>query len=340
MSYNQWAVIVPTCRPDKFCEFLDAWLSLFRLHNIVLYVVEDSKSLSKDISKALKKSELTYKHFCHTDLPWFIPKGTDMIRSYGILELYKNDNNFVTHCLSLDDDVVPNDYRDLFEEYNTIFELGGPLSTFFDVGGLTDGKMYMRGFPYNNRKRVNTAVQYGGWCNNLDLNAIDQFTHNERNSTRPAIFSTNSAVTVPYKSLTTCCAMNMAWDNNYSPIMWQLPMIDGYYNRMGDIWSGLFIKKVLDAQNLTMVINGRAHVEHMRASDPMSNLKKEVLSFELNDELWEVIDKYPLRNHSNFIDSYIDITNVAFRLFSKHNLIYANHFLKARNAWIQACQQL
>ena len=282
-----WSVIVPTCRPDKFCFFLSSWLDLFKKHNVVLYVVEDNKIVSKDIEKALKRSGLNYYHFTHKDLPWFVPTGTDMIRSFGILQAYKN--NVIDYCMTLDDDVLPeSDYGvDIFDEYAQVFEVGSPYSSFFDVGGLTNEFTFMRGFPYSARNRKEVAVQYGGWSKNLDLNAVDQFVKNEEKDQNSYFFT--SKITVPAGSLTTTCAMNMAWQNEYSPIMWQLPMIDGFYNRIGDIWSGLFIKKVLDANTLTMVINGGALVVHSRASDPFSNLKKEVLSLDINEDLWETL---------------------------------------------------
>lgn len=328
------AVIVPTIRPDKFIEFLDGWKHLFQKHNCLLYIVEDNPSRTKEISKALKNSNLQYEHYCHKDLPWFIPTHTDMIRSYGILKAYKNIMN--QFCFSFDDDVLPIGGTDPIQVYLDTFSKGGTFSKHFPVSCLTNsGSLYMRGFPFSDRYLRTVAVQYGGWVGNLDYGAVDQFIANQRRGNydefSPIIFS------VPAGSLTTCCSMNMAWTSTYSPIMWQLPIFEGRYNRVGDIWSGLFIKKVLDQLEEVMVINGRASVEHLKASDPFVNIKKEVPSLELNDKLWKEISDFQMSKFTSMFDSYEQITNVAFRFFSKHDVAYANTFIKCRDAWLDAC---
>ncbi|HSE43808.1 MAG TPA: hypothetical protein VLA89_00610, partial [Gemmatimonadales bacterium] len=89
-----WTVVVPTCRPEKFEEFLAAWEPLFKKHRAVLVVVQDSP-------EHFVKGD--YRKFCWADIPEWIPRRADMIRSWGIYQAYLLGSDYT---LTLDDDVV------------------------------------------------------------------------------------------------------------------------------------------------------------------------------------------------------------------------------------------
>lgn len=331
MSY--WSVVVPTIRPKNFLSFLDSWQELFEYKRVYLIVVEDADKKSAEISARLAGSRLEHAHICRKDVPSYIPNTTDMIRSAGIL-LAKDASRFT---LSLDDDVSPHincdrpDYNP-FNFYEEVFYKGAVVSPYFSIGHFTSGDYQMRGFPHKYRKKKEVAVQYGGWHVNLDLDAFDQFHANQQQHNEYRF--TNYMSPVPQGVPTTCCAMNMAWYNDYSCLMWQLPLLDGLYNRMGDIWSGLFIKKVLDLHDTAMYINGHASVNHIRASDPLVNIRRELPAFEINEGLWESLAGVDKAN-CDIRYTYIDVTDAAAAYFHKFNKAYANHFLKCRDKWMK-----
>ena len=256
----RWAVVVPSNRPDRLQVFKEAWQPLFDRHQVDLIVVHDNPET-------------------WAGLPEWVPRRSDMIRSWGFVQAYQSDADYV---LTLDDDTLPVD--DPLFAYEDQFRVGAPSSAYFSVGALTTSQLEMRGFPYRDRQPAQVAVQYGGWSGVLDYDAATQLA-----APRGPEEFLPLPMPVPKGAAVTCCIMNCAFRREVTPIMWQLPMIDGRYNRWGDIWSGLLQKRALDAAGMAMVINGLASVRHERASDPIVNLEREQPGVAINEGLWAAL---------------------------------------------------
>lgn len=316
-----WSVVTPTNRPEQYVKFLRAWNEYFTKHDVYLIVVQDNPTTYPEIADALKSVTYDYKLINWSDVGAdYIPHKTDMVRSWGFYEAYKTDCDYI---ITLDDDVVP--VGDVFEEYEQQFMSGGVLSEYLSVGALTSTDLQMRGFPYKDRVKKPVAVQYGGWSGVLDYDAATQLAVPKRYESFGQI-----VMPVPKGSLATCCIMNTAWQREYTPIMWQLTMLDGRYNRIGDIWSGIFIKRVLDSIGTVMLINGKASVEHDRASNPYNSLQKEAPSVLMNESIGENIHCDDL----DMIEAYKQATDSAYEFFMKHDIEYAKYFLTARDEWL------
>ncbi len=300
-------MVVPTCRPEQWDEFLEAWMPLFNKHGVRVIPVFDDEDY-------------------YAELPSFIPRHTDMIRSWGIYKAWRAGSDYT---LTLDDDVRPGaGGRDPFEEYESVFRRGTVLSPYLSVGQFTSSDLEMRGFPYAHRKRVGVGIQYGGWDGTLDYDAATQLVEIPGRETFD-----RRVVTVPRGTPVTTCIMNAAWQTRLAPIMWQLPLFEGKYNRFGDIWSGLLQKKMLDALGLAMVINGRASVHHSRASDPLKNLERELPGIEINETLWEKIDYADGILVGESVEKYYQyLTNVFAQAFPPE---YASKFKEARDGWLR-----
>lgn len=312
----RWAVVIPTNRPEKFREFYREWEQLFIEYSVHLVVVEDAETRS-DLGIELDN----FTHLCWSDVPDFIPRKTDMIRSWGFYKVWKED---LADCvLTLDDDVVP--ILNPFYEYEQGFK-GSVCSEFLSVGALTDSDVQMRGFPYKDRKVAEVAVQYGGWNGVLDYDAATQLSNPKGYQHFRKL-----VMPVPKGTAVTCCIMNCAFKVEYTPIMWQLTMLEGRYNRVGDIWSGLFIKKVLDSLGKVMLINGKAAIEHNRASDPYNSLQKEAPSVWLNDNLW---DNLIANQSSDMLVVYEQVLQSAINFFGKHDKDYSEKLKEDGNKWL------
>jgi len=321
-----WGVVVPSIRPEGFVEFLRAWTPLFRKHWVRLYVVWDLEK--RPDLPGYNEADLyeIWQEGSQSERPDFIPRGTDMCRSWGFYQAWRDECDFT---LSLDDDVRPGG-RDIFEEYESEFGFQRPNSPYLDVGAFTSIGLPMRGFPYADR-HAQTVVQYGGWKGVPDLDAVTQLRLPPLDET---FFPLNIAV--PRGAALTTCAMNFAFLTQYTPIMWQLPMLEGRYNRMGDIWSGLIQKRVLDAAGLNMVLNGMATVAHERASDPFQNLRREAPGLGHNEALWKEL-QHGFR-YVDILDEFRRVTNEVIYYFfgTKGNDVeYADHFREARNEWLR-----
>jgi hypothetical protein len=287
-----WAVVLPSNRPERRAAFEAAWAELFERHGVRLFAVIDEPPWP--------------------GIPEFIPRRTDMIRSWGFVQAWRSGCRYV---LSLDDDVTP--VGDPFAAYERVFEQGAPVAPYLSVGALTDAGCEMRGFPYGVRW-ARVAVQYGGWCGVPDLDAATQITRAPVQAQfHPVVLP------VPQGVAATTCAMNFAFDAEYTEWMWQLPLFEGRYNRFGDIWSGLIQKRVLDVAGLAMVVNGPALVRHSRASNAWANLSKEAPGMEINEGVWAALPGGTWR----------EVTDAFANHLASFDPPYAAHFRDARDQW-------
>src|SRR3990167_7105237 len=188
-----WGVVVPTCREEKYREFIAAWEPLFTRHEVGLFVVHDGPE------------KFAGGGWAWPDFPDWVPRGTDMCRSWGIYQAWKAGHEFT---LSLDDDVLP--VGDPFAEYDQVWNEGAPISEYLSVGALPTYGKQLRGYPYKDRRHTKVSVQYGGWHGVLDYDAATQLSDPQPDHVfHPVV------VPVPRGAAVTGCAMNMAWRTSH-----------------------------------------------------------------------------------------------------------------------------
>src|SRR5918912_1545100 len=91
------------------------------------------------------------------------------------------------------------------------------------------------------------------------------------------------------------CGMNLAFKPQVIPALYFLLMgaREWPYDRFGDIWCGVLIKKICDHLGHG-VKSGSPLVEHQRASNVWTNLRKETPGYEVNETLWAAVDSVVL----------------------------------------------
>lgn len=100
--------------------------------------------------------------------------------------------------------------------------------------------------------------------------------------------------------------MNLAFKPEIIPAPYFLLMGHGYeFDRFGDIWSGIILKKICDHLGYA-ITSGEPVVHHRRASNVWANLRKEDPGLEVNEEFWRVIDKVCLSGKT-FVECYQEI---------------------------------
>ena len=275
------AIVVPTIREKLIVSFLETWKDAFSGH--VVIVVEDNPERTFDVSLP------NARHYCWADIDeelgrdsWIIPRRTDCVRSYGY---YKAFSAGVDLIVTLDDDCYPLGERFIERHYEKLSRPGDE-----DAWVSTGQGLLPRGMPYQTRQRSGECViNHGLWSKVPDFDAVTQLL-NERLSQG---FSPVEQV-IPRGKFFPMCGMNLAFKPKIVPAMYFLLMGREWpFDRFGDIWCGIFSKRVCDHLGFA-VRSGEPRIEHQRASNVWTNLRKEMPGYEVNETLWRAVDSVVL----------------------------------------------
>jgi reversibly glycosylated polypeptide/UDP-arabinopyranose mutase len=270
-------LVVPTCRPESFAAFRDAWNEFGDWDEMV--VVEDAP-------ERITAPDNNPHHYHWGDIErvlgddaWIISRRDSAIRSFGYLMAYRMGADLI---VTLDDDCHP----------HGVFPLCGghqaAMSSHSRWISSVPG-MRVRGLPYRNSGDLSGAmVNVGLWSGVPDLDALTTLagTHPAEGFEPPP-----GNRIIPRNQYTAMCGMNLAFRREVAPLMYFPLMGEGQiYQRFDDIWSGVICKHILDHMGLSMSV-GEPFVRHCRASNPFVNLAKESRGIGFNEYFWETIDR-------------------------------------------------
>jgi hypothetical protein len=225
---------------------------------------------------------------------WIIPRRSDCVRSFGFYLAYGSRAEYV---LTLDDDCYPE--QSYAMPFLDQFERALKRKWHDDRWWNTLSSVHPRGFPYEIRgRRLTTVSHHGLWSNVPDLDALTQ--------ARLPNFRTAPATRVsrvPFGRFFPMCGMNLAFRREMIPAMYFLLMGQNSqgahwpYDRFGDIWAGVFAKKIGDHLGL-VTSSGAPSVHHSRASNVDANLRKETPGYPMNELLWKAVGDVQLNGDS------------------------------------------
>ncbi len=275
MKNQSIAVVVPTMvgRKEVYETFLKNWNIVFELHNVTLFKVLDGNHPTVEVFKygngnnrksagifGVQEVMDTYADLIHNH--------NDGVRNLGFALAYIQGYDII---VSLDDDVAP--HGDTIRDHLNALSSHAPARWINTVEDI-----YMRGFPYAERIRRPVAFSHGLWHGVYDFDGQTQvqFPQGE-----PTPEPSHRKMAIPHGVLFPCCVMNVAFKREILLHYYQAPMIRGI-NRFADIWSGIVMKRACDAEGWG-VVSGYATVHHDRASDAMTNLKKEAIGMGINE---------------------------------------------------------
>lgn len=274
-------LVVPTVRQQCMREFLDAWEPEFAGHEMV--VVEDNPERTFEL-----RSSAAISHYCWRDIDerlgdqaWIVPRRTDCVRSFGYWEAWRRKPDMI---VTLDDDCLPpkEGPHGFLQAHWRRLQQGGE----HDAWVSTTTGTFPRGVPYLARqRRARSVINHGLWTNVIDYDAITQLA--QVRAPTPVDFPDQ---TIPRGAFYPMCGMNLAFRPEIAPAMYFLLMgRDWGVDRFGDIWCGLFSKRICDHLGLA-VTSGSPTVHHARASNVWANLRKEATGMERNETLWRLAD--------------------------------------------------
>lgn len=287
------AIVIPTIREKNIIDFLAVWATEFSNHEVI--VVEDNPEKSFEISGA------NIRHFCWADIDqelgsesWIIPRRTDCIRSFGYLKALESGPDII---VTLDDDCYPAANGFLEKHYQKLSEPAQETAWVSTGVGVRP-----RGMPYHEPFRsAECTISHGLWDRVPDFDAVTQLA----NTRFQGDFEPLEQV-IPKGKFFPMCGMNLAFRPKMVPAMYFLLMgRDWPFDRFGDIWCGVFAKKICDHLGLA-VSSGEPRVEHQRASNVWANLRKEMPGYEVNETLWREVDSISLTK-GTVRDCYVEI---------------------------------
>lgn len=293
MAKIKTAVVVPTIRESCILDWLDRWSK--ELTGTHVFIMEDNP----DKLFVLEKIGVEFDHYCWKDIDkelgdksWIIPRRTDCVRSFGLYMAWKMGYD---NIITMDDDCYPDDKDFVATHTKYLYETLYPLNWFQHSQTIR-----VRGVP-DKIVSTHSVANMGLWSFVPDLDAKTQISFPELR-----VEKHNFNFFSPFNYFSPISGMNLSFRRESVPAAYFLLMGGEYeYDRFGDIWMGIFLKKICDHLGV-YITGGNPYVRHERASNPTRNLEKEKTGYVVNNLLWREVEKMKIEG-SNFKDCYFSL---------------------------------
>ena len=270
------------------------------------FVILSEKKIEKKIEKTVEfNDEGIFKE------SWIFNRHTK--RNFGFAYGYKQDYDVM---ITLDDDCFPLS-ENYFQEH--IERVSSTTSDFFNMLKLFSDvpsdvfEQGARGHPKKIENEYPVVVNQGLWHGDLDLWASTISNTLKSNDGKiPDSLSKNCKVmqdfVIPKGQLTTVCGMNVAFLKEVTPAFaWSYQEPDGdLVARYDDIWSGLFVKVILDKLDKRMNAGHPVILHDKGRRDITIDLKWEKNGDPINNYLWNNLPKLQLEG-KDYATCYLEI---------------------------------
>lgn len=317
-------MVVPTIRKDSFERFIREWKPTGLFDNVDLIIMEDNPEATFEVDDDVR---VMFHHSwrdidCET---WgsIIPRRSDTVRSYAYWSAWRAGYEYI---MTLDDDCYPaKGFENLPKMHKQMLE--GRTRWYNTLNSVIP-----RGMPYFNRGQRDVYLNHGIWQGVLDYDAPHQLV-----DPAPEVFDHSNRI-VPHGAYFPMCGMNVMWRSEMTVLMYHLLMgrsvkashaaygtkISGNdqlemlpFDRFGDIWCGILMKKVADHLGWA-ISTGTPYINHDRASNPFTNLRKEANGIEVNEWFWEKIDGVSLIGYRSAADCYYALGKAVSKFDGEH----------------------
>lgn len=248
-----------------------------------------------------------------------IPPRSHAETSFGLLLAYERGGYDVVHFI--DDDTYPGQHSDYLGVHWSALNGGCELVKSAGSWINVTGSYYPRGFPYSQRHWPKLPL-YGGvdrpgevvlnqglWMGVPDMNAVDILAGGGMDGRCGGEVQLDGNSLVGCGNYVTVCSMNLAFRPEIIPAFYQLFMSreDLYgIDRFDDIWSGLFLKKVLDHLGKGMSYGYPLCVHDKSPRDIFRDVRAEMEGLIINEVLWKVVDEIEL-TEGDYLNCYREL---------------------------------
>jgi len=345
-------VIVPTIR--RFKEW-NKYSDNFRKfnHDYDLLVIGEEEHVNTETMPegeffGIQERGAWFKSRGLENFEQLIPKKSHAETSFGLLVAHERGNYDM--IVFIDDDTLPYNDEDFIGTHwqNLNLKRAKTFSSsakWINAINPLGTKFYPRGFPYNKREleanieerecnfNRNIVVSQGLWQNVPDLNARDYLTIKERD------LCVNFPFVTDKDNWITVCSMNLAFRPEVIPAFYQLPMGERNVDRFDDIWSGFFLKKILDHMDRYM-ISGPPLCNHNKFPRSLEfDIKKEDLGIKMNEELYKALERIDLRR-TDYLNNYQRIASELPKKIPNDFKDYFSFLSKKMLSWTELIKKL
>lgn len=291
-----------------------------------------------------------------------VPEKCHAETSFGFLVAYEEQPDIV---IELDDDVFPVKGINILEGHSTnIFSENGVLvssngywyNTIENLQLNVNERIFARGHPYSpdtrkedyiwHKKGEKCVLNMGLWCGHPDLDALTILYHGglDGRCNISSLRIKRSKVIIEKGTFFALCSMNTAFKPEIIPAFYQLYMNFMGVDRFDDIWSGIFLKKVVDHLGDFASVGLPIVFHDKRPRDVFKDLRKEMNGLAINERLWKIVNKIEIcgRTYWDAYNSLIEELKAEVpRIFSE---IQSRKFLEKQiekmNLWLEIIDRI
>lgn len=213
--------------------------------------------------------------------------------------------------------------------------------------------IYPRGFPFSKRwksSKMKFSVESGRIVLNLGLWTkvpdVDAVTHLNGPITSLGLKANTDRLMLAPRIFSPINTQNTAFHRSVLPCYYYVVMglkIDGLVlDRYGDIWSGYFAKKVIDAVGDRVCI-GKPLTNHRRnIHDLFKDLRAELMGMILTEKIVNFLEGCDLNNNT-YKDAYLELADRLSTAQIDDRIIVKRYMKKISNAmriWVESCEKV
>lgn len=294
------------------------------------------------------------------ELDKIIPYNSDNRRNIGFLLALEKGAEMI---LSIDDDNFVKPNEDWFAQHAIVgkiheLEMVESSNGWFNICTLLrtvpERIIYPRGYPYSKRwkhsevkvtrSKNRVVLNLGLWEGEPDVDAVTRLNETVKvlsNSSRKIVLAkgTNSPINT----------QNTAVHHDAILAYYYIPMgvtINGNnIDRYGDIWSGYFVKKVIDHMGDAVSVGGPIVIHNRNPHDLLQDLKQELAGMILTESLVSMVDSIQLTSKT-YLDSYKELSEKLKETVQNKNELdeetknYFYHITNSMKIWSDVCETL
>ena len=344
------AVIVPSIRSLE--EWSRSYLNNFEKYGYspdIVVIDEDNHKIraknKKSVPQAefygIKEREKWFKGRKLVKFSRLIPERSHAETSFGLLVAYERNYDMVVFS---DDDTLASKEDFLGTHWNNLTNMPTLYMTNKWIN-VTGSLYYPRGYPYSQRRNPELSSEFrkpkevvlnqGLWTFVPDMNAVDILASGGTDGIVHISLQVPASHTVPIGSYVTVCSMNLAFRREVIPAFYQLPEGEYGIGRFDDIWSGLFLKKILDHLGKGMSYGKPVCTHNKQPRNIFKDIRAELEGMVINEKLWKIVDKIELSGNQ-YIDCYGELAEQLSKEASEFHIpYYIKYMCKRMVQWTE-----